>query len=867
MNQKIYEYWGKANGDKSEHYPVVYHCLDAAACGVTFVEQNPRLKAMFDDITLFNRNPGLLPFLIAVHDIGKFSIPFQKKIKDGIKNGADHEINGLEYLINSIYISRIFEMIKNSSLSDEEIKKSKKIFEILVESIAGHHGKPVYDENDGALDDSYIDNYFGKQNRADADEFLNEIISLFLKDFQCVYSDDVLVKKISWILAGICIVADWLASGKGHFTWTNEVIPLSDYYERSLKTAETVIEETGLKQLKISNRDTTEELFGFEPRLLQRKVEGLDVSSGPNLYIIEESTGNGKTEAALVLAHKLMKAGCGSGIYVALPTMATANAMYKRLDAEDRDEIPVYKKLFAVDKDEDVPFSLGHSCRSTSEEFLKVLSKYDISDYDGRWIYDNNKKLLLSPVGVGTIDQILMSVLPKKHQSMMLLGAVRNIVIIDEVHAYDSYMNGLLIEFLKYHKSTGGSVILLSATLPKDLKQKFVDIYSNGDKDSTGAKVSDNAPYPMITLVNSQDILEIPVEPSPNKEVNVCFAHNEETVEKKIIEIAEKGGCACWIRNTVKDAVDEYLSLKNRGLNVLLFHARYTLGDRLDHERVVLEKFGKKIADSDGKVISPSMEDRKGLILIATQVVEQSLDLDFDFIVSDLAPIDLIIQRAGRLWRHKRDRPQGIDSPVMMILAPKLSDSPRTDWYSSMFKEGSVVYGEHGRLWKTESILSKRLKLSMPSDAREYIDYVYGNCDDVPQILIDHDKKTVSKKKESTVKAQLRSLRFFNGYSVESGMWGSSDIVQTRESEPSVVLELRRSDENRVWYPGDDSGGMLSRVSIPLRKIPDELGKKLPKDHDALPLKLVNEGDYWVIDDSQWNKINLRYNDEVGVIL
>lgn len=861
MNRDIYNYWGKTNIDKTEHYPVVYHCLDAAACVVKFVEQNPRLKAMFDEIPLFNKNPGLLPFLIAVHDIGKLSKSFQEKIKDDSDDGYYHTVAGKDFLINSLYNGQISELIRNSKGSDDDKESAEDNLKILLEPIAGHHGRPVNEENSDV-----IRYKFGDKNVDDADEFLKELIGIFLKDFQSVYSNKAQVKGMSWMLAGICIIADWLSSGNGHFAWTNEVIPISDYYDRALKVAESVIYKTGLVPPTVSNRDSTKELFGFEPRHLQRAVESLSVSSGPNLYIIEESTGSGKTEAALVLAHKLMKAGCGSGIYVALPTMATANAMYNRLDAADGEGTPVYEKLFAGDGS--IPFILAHGNRRSSKEFMKTLSMYNVTDYDGRWVYDNNKKSLLATVGVGTIDQVLMSVLPKKHQSMMLLGAVRNIVIIDEVHAYDSYMNKLLIKFLKYHKSTGGSVILLSATLPKDLKQKFVDVYA------TGVNVSDNAAYPMITSVNCDGQLsEIPVEPASDKAVSVCFAHDREMAENKIIEIAEKGGCVCWIRNTVKDAVDEYQSLKSRGLNVLLFHARYTLGDRLDHERVVLEKFGKKIADSDGKVISPSMEDRKGLILIATQVVEQSLDLDFDYIVSDLAPIDLIIQRAGRLWRHKRDRPQGIDSAVMMILAPELSDSSEdvtAEWYSAMFPGGSHVYAEHGRLWKTESILCTKFKILMPSDARELIDYVYDdNLGEVPKNLRDHDRKTEQENERSALRAQIRSLDLNLGYSVKSdgGKWVSSDSVQTRESEPSVVLELWVSDENRLWYSDDDSNGMLSRVSIPLRKIPREIVEVLRDDLDVLRINLVNEGDNWVINDAQLEKINLRYNRELGVIL
>lgn len=322
-----------------------------------------------------------------------------------------------------------------------------------------------------------------------------------------------------------------------------------------------------------------------------------------------------------------MNQGLGEGIFVALPTMATANAMYGRL-------VKAYRTMF--ESDSEPSLILAHSARhlfnisdtfrhSSGLEKSRTDDGYDKNEETAsaqctKWLADNRKKALLADVGVGTIDQALMAVLPSKHQSLRLLGLSRNVLIVDEVHAYDPYMHTLLCALLRFHAALGGSAILLSATLPIKHRQELVNSFSQG-LDVEQHKLNKNS-YPLLTHGTANRILETPlsIRDRTQRIVDITFYDDFSAVEESILKIAQGGGCACWIRNTVDDAVDAYNSISEKlgsSKNVILFHARFAMGDRLAIENKVLHKFGEK---SDTTI-------RKGQILVATQVVEQSLDV------------------------------------------------------------------------------------------------------------------------------------------------------------------------------------------------------------------------------------------------
>ena len=264
-----------------------------------------------------------------------------------------------------------------------------------------------------------------------------------------------------------------------------------------------------LEQPSIAPLQSIESLFPFikQPTPLQHYALTEPLTDQPQLFILEDVTGAGKTEAALVLAHRLMMQGLAEGLYIALPTMATANAMYKRLG-------DVYRKFYQASNNPSL--ILAHGARELSKDFQDsvILATQQTPDSDylhggkeedqelsataycNAWLADSRKKALLADVGVGTLDQALLAVLPSRHQSLRLLGLARNVLLVDEVHAYDSYMQKLLDALLEAHARQGGSVILLSATLPQTMREKLVKAFHKG-LEQDEPRLSDPAQYPL----------------------------------------------------------------------------------------------------------------------------------------------------------------------------------------------------------------------------------------------------------------------------------------------------------------------------------------------------------------------------------
>jgi len=283
--------------------------------------------------------------------------------------------------------------------------------------------------------------------------------------------------------------------------------------------------------------------------------------------------------------------------------------------------------------------------------------------------------------------------------------------------------------------------------------------------------------------------------------------YEEAVVERRLLETAQNGRCACWVRNTVDDAVAAYrrLAKKLGESQVILFHARYAMGDRLEIEADVIKRFGKQ----------SKSDDRAGRVLIATQVVEQSLDLDFDFLVSDLAPVDLIIQRAGRLHRHARGE-RG--SPILIVLAPPLIEKPDRNWYADLFPLGAYVYPSHGQLWLTARLLAKKGCFKMPDDARELVESVFAEPeqDRIPKGLLMRDRDADGKARAAISLAQLNALDLDAGYASTLNQWLEDTVTPTRLGDPTITVRLGRWDGSEVspWFAADRYAWDLSQVSI-----------------------------------------------------
>jgi CRISPR-associated endonuclease/helicase Cas3 len=440
------------------------------------------------------------------------------------------------------------------------------------------------------------------------------------------------------------------------------------------------------------------------PRGVQVRVDSLPTT--PGLTLIEAPTGSGKTEAALAYAWRLLDQGLADSIVFALPTQATANAMLTRVEV-------FAEKVFG-----NANVVLAHGKSKLNFEFDRLViagqrrtvqDKEEASAQCAAWLASSRKRVFLGQVGVCTVDQVLLSVLPVRHKFVRGFGLNKSVLIVDEVHAYDAYMHGLLGEVLRRQRATGGSAILLSATLPASIRTKLLEAW-----ESSGVG---KAPYPALwhATQDSASCATVPDEHRPERrEVIIeCLklpgAIPNDDVMERIIAAAESGARVAVVMNLVD--VAQQLARKLRGkttIDVDVFHARYRFMDRQKKETATLTYYGR------------NAERYKGRILVATQVVEQSLDLDFDWMLTQICPVDLLFQRLGRLHRHRREsRPAGFELPRCTVLSVEGED----------YGLHKLIYGNTRVLWRTERLLASVDKIVFPEAYRDWIEQVYQRED------------------------------------------------------------------------------------------------------------------------------------------
>ncbi|WP_061250259.1 CRISPR-associated helicase/endonuclease Cas3 [Leptospira alstonii] len=856
--EKTYRsYWGKANREGNYHL-LVYHCLDVAAVGEIYLSKNETFcvhlsrKLGIDPETL----KSLFVFFLVLHDLGKFSDCFQSLIPDiktklGNLNtpigpySIRHDSLGYIFWGEQILKKRDFGsysglLVERNWLGWNGLQSSKdksyfaEFTNVLIRCVTGHHGRPPSKNGYSGQTAVSPDSHFTEADIAAALNFSEEVHRIlrpnpkFDGNLKTLYDS---AAQISFWLGGLAVLCDWIGSNAEIFKYHSEPIDLEEYYTTiSLNRASKAIEMSGVLPSKTSLTGNHFSIFEYlnEPTPLQKFCSEVVLPDSPSLFILEDATGAGKTEAALILTHRLMQKNDYSGFYVGLPTMATANGMYKRMRE-------VYRKLYT--KDSLPSLVLAHGARDLSDSFrdsliadnviredLNYSSKYEKDSEESAsavckvWLADNRKKSLLADVGVGTIDQALLSVLSVKFQSLRMFGLSRKVLVLDEVHSYDPYMAELICSLLKTQAAIGASVILLSATLPKVLRQKFSESFAFG-LDTELQEIKREA-YPLVSLVTNRsevDETSIATRKEVNRKVNVEFLFDQERVFQKILEMSNEGKCVCWIRNTVSDASAAFSFLYSKlGDRVLLFHSRFAMGDRLNIESRVLENFGSK---SDQK-------SRKGKVVVATQVVEQSLDLDFDCLITDLAPIDLILQRAGRLHRHCRDvfgnTKQGLDErgePVLWIFSPEPIDDPDSNWFSRFSRGGAKVYPDHGKLWLTARILQKQKGWRMPEDARILIESVYGIDVNVPQSFRENLSKVENDKKKRESAAVLSTIRLELGYDSTSNetSWDDSKFSTRYGVDNSTKVVLAKFVSGRLvpWISDTNRDWQNSEISVP----------------------------------------------------
>lgn len=867
-------YWGKAKSDPeqagADYHLLPYHCLDVAAVCYEWLNAD---KALINDISELLGVPTkslitLLSFFMALHDVGKFASAFQalapQLSPELISPNRCKSYNGRDYRhdrLGTWFWQQTRGTVTQYCVETNALKRPPKSFlnrtlNTLMGCMLGHHGVPV------EADPPAIAGFTEPCNIDAVHAFTVQLLALFQPEFpEPFYQKDEAwwqkLKQVSWHIAGVAVLCDWIGSNQADFPFCTEVMSLDEYWGYAKKQALSALQE---KQLihspTISPFSSVKDLFSFEPTPLQAWAEQVELTNTPQLFILEDVTGAGKTEAALTLTHRLMQQGVADGFYFGLPTMATSNAMFERVAAH-------YLKMYAQEQVKP-SIVLAHGAREMNPIFQHAVidagkpdSHYQNDEQTAsaechHWLADSRKKALLAPVGVGTIDQALLAVLPKRHQSLRLLGLHRKVLIFDEVHAADEYVFELLDALLQLHFHQGGSVILLTATLPLAQRQKLVSAWQKaiGSAPETTQKngLSD---FPLATHVAPG---RLPVVHETNlasrdavcREVKVTFAHHQQDCLQRILQAVEQGQCVVWVRNSVDDALEAYKLVAEQldePEHCLLFHSRFTLEDRNRIEQQVLAIFGKHATP----------EQRCGRVLIATQVFQESLDADCDLMISDLCPIDDLIQRVGRLHRHQRDstgryQPDICDQrhpPEVIVHSPMWDDEPKEDWLSQSFRNTSYVYPSAGRLWLGMRELKKLGAIRMPAQARQLIEAVYSDAgrEQIPPALVGQEDTQARNEKAKEGQAYACRLKWEEGYVTESGIWGEDDIeINTRLNErEEVQVVLLRVDEHKQLQLRSDAAQFalqLSTIKLAKHKYADRL-PALPEHHQPQLAPLI----------------------------
>ena len=678
--------WAKTDPYRS----LLAHMIDAGCCAKSYIEAPASaalLQYLSDQWNCTRKDAvAFTAYLVAMHDIGKATPQFQMQDEEQLSRLKDTVI--AQYLpeaklkpVRHEYLSR--DIVKRIWKSQGE---NRRVYDAYSCILSLHHQKPDFsDKRKPAVHEGWL-------------HIQDELELIVRNTFHFTVSLPVPREydPVCILLTGILILSDWVASSGSFDSLSEEA---ADYYDQSLCLAGSAVKRYGLiENHSISPVRSFRSLWPqiTSPRDIQCKCDDLD----PNalLTIIEAPMGEGKTEAALYQAVRAAQQRGKRGIYVALPTQATSNQMYGRF-------------VSMMDYVDGGHTRLLHGTAFLIKDETGTIQSEDAVEAE-KWL-GTSRMGLLDENGVGTVDQAMGAVLLARFGVLRLLGLSNKALIIDELHAYDAYMSEIIESLLCWCRSLSVPVILLSATLQNSQRIRYLSCYVE-----TGLPALSSC-YPLITQVKDNGCI-VQTEATAFMQTDYSFeairlGQDEEKIARFAVDRISGGGCYCILANTVRTAQKIYRKLeaiKDPDTVIMLYHARFTLGKREEVEKECLHRFGK----------GSGLDRPKKAILVATQVVEQSLDIDFDGMLSELAPIDLLLQRAGRVHRHRnRVRPTGMERPVIHVILP---DEEATDELDKRYGLSGYVYAPF-LLYNTEKLLERGKTIQVPADVRSVIARVY----------------------------------------------------------------------------------------------------------------------------------------------
>lgn len=823
-------FWAKTQTKPPSYHPLIAHSADVAAVmraltGPGTAAFDRIVVASMGDETAGNAMRCVLTYLAGIHDIGKANHGFQDKAGPLAHPGTPRWVSRghvqplVDTLASRVHSDAWKQLLRGLPWRPEELGD-------MLHTAVTHHGRPVEGRH-GTVRDALAalwtpDPRTGRDPLAEVDR-----IATAARRWAGVPSEGWASEPFPWtptlshMFAGLLVTADWIGSSPSIFPFRpDSEEDIDAYWTEASERAERALRQIGLRpperRIGVTGPDIYRSAFpnvfgsGAPPTDLQLYLATAELPPPGSRIFVESDTGSGKTEAVLALYARLREAGRADGLVFALPTRATASAMRERIEA-------CLESLHPGDVAPTVALAMGGESSQAGEAAALPIDEGDIYDEDGdrglrEWASENAKRFFAAEVVVGTVDQLLLAGLPVRHAHHRLGLLARHFIVVDELHSYDRYMSEVLRQVCDFHAAVGGTSAFLSATLSSTARHQIV-----GEVDPSTLEEARAAPYPAVSIRSPKRWSSHDLTGSTDpRELRWGTGSLEEGLQQAT-HLARRGARVCILRNTVREARATFAELEEIAADLLwrpqadarpaCVHSRYIGPDRKQLDRALLHSFGKHSTAT-------------GTILVSTQIVEQSLDVDFDWMLTDLAPIDVLLQRAGRIHRHARSsRPGSPPIATLFVHAPDNGFEPRTR-YRGPHGWGTVYRGLMD-LELTRRTIESRGSIELPNDARSLIEGVYHA--EAREQMVAEEPEWDPVEVEETGEAQ--AARFHGGMAAldftctymglaERFKGAENEKIRTRIGDDRLTVHLDRPVV--AWHaPRGESG----EVALALRQI------------------------------------------------
>jgi CRISPR-associated helicase Cas3/CRISPR-associated endonuclease Cas3-HD len=731
--------WAKSDRDHlspqeiSAWLPLHQHLADTAGVARLLVDEwisEQVVRRLAADLGTAHDVRTVVTWLAAVHDVGKISPAFvvqAPRLADAMR---EHGLVARPELAHHRDRSKVRhevvgQLAVREFLADELAFEYRTTAAQLACVVGAHHGVPP---------ESVLQHFVSDQRELVGEARWEDARTAALRwatdlvggpEALKAYASVRVGRPAQALLAAIVIMADWIASNPElfplrplHTAFDPPVEPDSRRTDARVASAWRMLDlPARWRPLPFDDASIAfADRFGRRPddaRPVQlAAVEEAMAQESPGLVIVEAPMGEGKTEAAFLAAEALAARSGADGCFVALPTRATTDAMFRRV-------LSWMRTLPGMPSD--VSVLLAHGTATLNDDYRgllragHVLSVGEDGDQEvgiaHHWLR-GRKKGPLAQFVIGTIDQVLFGALKSRHLMLRHLGLAGKVVVIDEVHAYDVFMSRYLDRMLHWLGAYGTPVVLLSATLPAARRTELLQAYAGG-RGLASPVVDDDPGYPVV-IASGSPPRPVTAAGDPKTVTVECASDDLDTLVDTLREVLVDGGCAVVIRNTVgrvQETADRLVAEFGED-QVTITHSRFLACDRAQLDTSLLRLFGPPDKTNE----RPARH-----IVVASQVVEQSLDVDFDLMITDLAPTDLILQRMGRLHRHNRDRPSRLQQARCVLVGVE-------DWTAEpprVVPGSRAVYGEL-TLLRAAALLRDRATVTLPTEIPTLVQTAYG---------------------------------------------------------------------------------------------------------------------------------------------